>query len=391
MNRPPIYDPNHDYYELLGLPPDASEEAIREAYRRRAKEFHPDQNQAHQEWAEKQFKQLGEAYNVLSEPNQRRAYDRARWQAQVAAQFRARKPSSPPNISIKIPDWLPRAALWVWGLLLLVMTVLLVAGFILALNIGASDDGDDLTDTFIAAPAPTLEVADTLLAQMPLEHNTDWQPVIQESDGFTLVLVPAGCFIMGREPASEAARDSQRVCFDRHFWIDRAEITNQQYRDLLGDDAPLGNWEEDERPRENISWDEALRFCRMRGGDLPTGAQWEYAARGPDSWLYPWGNEFDPARVIYRDTFDLPAQGDQRPETAPVGSVPAGDSWVGAADMLGNVQEWIVDGFDDPAERLRILRGGSALNNELSLLTEDRYQFQLTHLADYDGFRCVFG
>jgi hypothetical protein len=182
MNRPPIYDPNHDYYELLGLPPDASEEAIREAYRRRAKEFHPDQNQAHQEWAEKQFKQLGEAYNVLSEPNQRRAYDRARWQAQVAAQFRARKPSSPPNISIKIPDWLPRAALWVWGLLLLVMTVLLVAGFILALNIGASDDGDDLTDTFIAAPAPTLEVADTLLAQMPLEHNTDWQPVIQESD-----------------------------------------------------------------------------------------------------------------------------------------------------------------------------------------------------------------
>jgi hypothetical protein len=58
--------------------------------------------------------------------------------------------------------------------------------------------------------------------------------------------------------------------------------------------------------------------------------------------------------------------------------------------MLGNVQEWIVDGFDDPAERLRILRGGSALNNELSLLTEDRYQFQLTHLADYDGFRCVF-
>jgi formylglycine-generating enzyme required for sulfatase activity len=204
-----------------------------------------------------------------------------------------------------------------------------------------------------------------------------------------MVLVPAGCFIMGPELPNEAARQNQRVCFERHFWMDRYEVSNAQYREVLGADAPLGRWEDDTRPRDNISWDEAARFCRLRGGTLPTGAEWEFAARGPDSWLYPWGNEFDGARVVYRDTFDLPAGGDQRPETAPVGSIENGDSWVGAADMLGNVQEWIADGFDDPSERLRILRGGSALNNELSLLSADRYRFQLTWLADYDGFRCV--
>ena len=134
------YDPNQDYYDLLGVPPDATEDDIREAYRRRAKEFHPDQNPTHRDWAEKQFKQLIEAYNVLSDPAQRRAYDRTRWQAQVESQRQARGQSTPPpgsspprygpTVTTTSPDWLPRAAIWVWGLFLFFVFALLVMGLI---------------------------------------------------------------------------------------------------------------------------------------------------------------------------------------------------------------------------------------------------------------------
>ena len=240
--------------------------------------------------------------------------------------------------------------------------------------------------TSAASPRPTLEVADSLLDQMPVESNADWQPIVRETDGFIMVLVPAGCFIMGEEPASEASRQRQEVCFERHFWIDRFEVTNKQYRAVLGDDTPLGRWEDDERPRENISWEDAVRFCRLRGGHLPTGAEWEYAARGPDNWLYPWGDEFDAARVVFRDSFSV----NERPETAPVRQ-PAGCGNMGRGLRIcwAMFRSGIADGFDDPSERLRILRGGSALNNELSLLSEERYRFSLTWLGDYDGFRCV--
>lgn len=69
MSRP-------DYYELLGVSRDASEKQIKKAYRKLALRWHPDKNQNNREEAEKKFKDLSEAYSVLTDPQKRKIYDR---------------------------------------------------------------------------------------------------------------------------------------------------------------------------------------------------------------------------------------------------------------------------------------------------------------------------
>src|SRR5689334_14786682 len=63
-----------DYYEILGINKDASDEDIKKAYRKLAMKHHPDRNPDHKD-AEEKFKEAKEAYEVLSEPDKRRAYD----------------------------------------------------------------------------------------------------------------------------------------------------------------------------------------------------------------------------------------------------------------------------------------------------------------------------
>jgi formylglycine-generating enzyme required for sulfatase activity len=160
----------------------------------------------------------------------------------------------------------------------------------------------------------------------PVTTNGAWTPVSQEFDGVEMVQVPAGCFMMGNEEGRRNERPVHQICFDAPYWIDRTEVTNAQY-------GEAGHFPGDQRPRENLLWSEARDFCVKRGARLPTEAEWEYAARGPDNLLYPWGNELVGDYLVFDQN--------NNNETADVGSKPEGVSWVGAYDMSGNVFEWV--------------------------------------------------
>ena len=210
-------------------------------------------------------------------------------------------------------------------------------------------------------------------------------------DGTVMVYVPSGEFQMGSENGDSFEQPVHTVALDG-FWIDQTEVTNDQYRDCVeaGEcDAPLtcdwggptyANGSKADHPVVCVDWPDAEAYCEWAGGRLPTEAEWEYAARGPDANIYPWGADFNCARGNFDDETEIDdyvvpggAGCDGYNETAPVGSFPQGTSWCGALDMAGNVWEWAWDWYDeeyyatsplrDPqgpsSGTIRIVRGGS--------------------------------
>ncbi len=168
------------------------------------------------------------------------------------------------------------------------------------------------------------------------------------------------------------------------YRMGRTPVTNAEYGAFVRDTGqePPSHWEAGTYPKElsdhpvvNVSWEAARAYCQWlaeatgRPYRLPTEAEWEKAARGQDGRLYPWGNEFEAAKLNSAES--------GRDETTPVGQFsPEGDSPYGAADMAGNVWEWCADWYDEreyerrsegavqdpqgPEEgEFRVLRGGS--------------------------------
>ena len=202
-------------------------------------------------------------------------------------------------------------------------------------------------------------------ARRGVTRNADWTPVVREFNGVEMVLVPAGCFMMGSSHLGSGNESpAHLVCFEEPFWIDRYEVSQAQFAVFGGKAAEPSRFSGANRPREQITWYEANDFCARRGARLPTEAEWEYAARGPDGLVYPWGNTLDGTEAVWKTD-----------ETASVGSKPSGASWVGALDMSGNVWEWVADWYDSGyyatlpdgavnptgprSGEVRVLRGGS--------------------------------
>lgn len=97
---------------------------------------------------------------------------------------------------------------------------------------------------------------------------------------------------------------------------------------------------QDKFPADGVNWFTAQAYCEWRGARLPTEAEWEKAARGPDGFEYPWGNEWNPKITNTGDNTDW------EDGIAPVGAYPDNKSPYGAYDMSGNIWEWVADWYD---------------------------------------------
>jgi formylglycine-generating enzyme required for sulfatase activity len=240
----------------------------------------------------------------------------------------------------------------------------------------------------IAACAPSASQPPTSLpTPAPVASNADWTPLYETFSDIDMALVPAGCFIMGHDEGRRDERPQHEVCIARPFWIARTETTNAQY-------GSTGAFEGDDVARGNLTWLEARDFCIAKGLRLPTEAEWEYAARGPDGLLYPWGNDFSPDHLIFDQN-----SGNQ---VASVGSRPSGATWVGALDMSGNVFEWVStlyrpypyvadDGREDPTNTTdqRVYRSGWGSYIDFGVSAPIRFRAAPDSRDWFLGFRCA--
>ncbi len=180
------------------------------------------------------------------------------------------------------------------------------------------------------------------------------------------IWVPPGVCPMG-SPDDEEPREADEdpvydVTFAEGFWIGKHEATVAQYQacravDVCGDPSVV-DWPgrnglntvadgESDHPQNGLKWQQAVDYCAWRELRLPSEAEWEYAAKGPEHRKYPWGDLPEPTcgngTAVFNEDGGEPGFGCGDGGTAPVGSRPAGASWAGALHMAGNVCEWVGD------------------------------------------------
>lgn len=236
---------------------------------------------------------------------------------------------------------------------------------------------------------------------------------VEERTGMRFLWIPGGEFSMG---AADISEEEQPVHLVRvsPFWLAEVPVTNRQYGMFLaatrrGEPRYWRDrrFNQPDQPVVGVSWLDAGAFCAWlsaaNGGvfDLPSETQWEFAARGPENRLFPWGDEVpNESRAHFGQDWDADAP-------LPVGSLLAGRGPFGTLDQAGNVWEWCRDRFDkaayrnravpavdplvlgedaDPAEG-RAVRGGSWHNPAQSLRSAGRSRDR-AHVSGSDlGFR----
>ena len=246
---------------------------------------------------------------------------------------------------------------------------------------------------------------------------------VRERDGMEMVYVPEGSFEMGSTTGYSDEQPVRQVYLDA-YWIDKYEVTNAQYAQCVAEsscDKPYstgsytqssyyGNPEYANYPVIYVNWSQATDYCHwvVEGGDLPTEAQWEKAARGTDAREYPWGNEFDCTKGNFDDETqydDYVVEGgpncDGYADTAPAGSYLSGASPYGALDMAGNVWEWVRDTYgpynsgdnDNPTGptggSTKVIRGGGWSSYTRNIRTAYRHGNDPTDMNNNVGFRCA--
>ncbi len=364
----------------------------------------------------KNFSQIEEAFNNFG----RRAEDRDAPPAK-GKQRRKKRTKRP-------------APLVIWAGLLLI-GILLAGLFIPASPISVipptATSTPTPTSTFTATPLPptatitpsptatyTPTLTPTLTPTAATSAPATATPLLAEftdESGAEMALVPAGSSLMGKSSGYRSERPAHMVELS-DFYIDKYEVTNEQYSVCVNDlvcDLPTNsnayiNSRYSDYPVIFVNWEMAETFCEWRGGRLPTEAQWEKAARGTKSYLYPWGSDFDGTTLNFCDmnctnTWADNSVNDHYTNAGPVGSYEDGISVYGVYDLAGNVSEWALDWYAEdyyansprsnpPGPETgthKVLRGGSWLDTKEGALSYRRVKIAPNSSYNYIGFRCV--
>ncbi|MCP4543650.1 MAG: SUMF1/EgtB/PvdO family nonheme iron enzyme [Chloroflexi bacterium] len=294
-----------------------------------------------------------------------------------------------------------------------------------------------LSDPDLVAPGVLRARAGNTLARLgdPRFRPDAWHLPDEQLLGF--VEIPKGAFLMGtREediPALRKRFGGSRELYEREapqrqlvlpkYYIARYPVTVAQFRAFVeasghqpGDARSLRGV--DTHPVVRVSWYEALKYGQwltetLRAWEgtpeplatllrekrwtitLPSEAEWEKAARGPDGRVFPWGQDVDPNRANYGDT--------GIGKTSAAGCFPRGISPYGVEDLSGNVWEWTRSIFDDypydsrdgrenlaaSGDHSRVLRGGSFLRNDRNVRCAYRLNGNPNDRFSSLGFRLV--
>ena len=219
-----------------------------------------------------------------------------------------------------------------------------------------------------------------------------------------LVAIPAGSFWLGE------GEDAHQVHLN-NFQIGKFPVTAAEYQRFVNTTghAPPGYWPAGQHhpmfgnhPVVSVSWHDALAFCSwlsQAAGQpfrLPTEAEWEKAARGPEGNIYPWGETFSKEKC---NTWEAMSG-----RTMPVSTFPQGASQYGVMDMAGNVWEWCSSlewdypyAADDGRENLsdaggwRVLRGGSWYDTGWGIRAARRLGGPAHYISHNTGFRVACG
>ncbi len=331
-----------DYYAILNVSRDASEDEIRKAYRQLALKYHPDKNPG-DKIAEAKFREAKEAYELLQDVVERKRYDRLN------------PPEPGRDLEYHLEVSLKSGTDDKQGVLKEFTFEIEGRKIKLTLDKGngtyrlcgageAGVYGGDSGDLFVVVNAKQ-QLSQTIFG----------------NDGVEMVLIPAGEFLMGSD--GEDTRDDEKPVHSVYldaFYMDKYPVTNAQYKAFVEANPEwskegfspkyqylskvyLYGWNENifpsgkgNHPVASVSWYAAMAYAKWAGKRLPTEAEWEKAARGGlVVQKYPWGNSIDSSKANY---------GKNIRNTTPVDNYPAND--YGLCDMVGNVYEWCLDGYD---------------------------------------------
>jgi formylglycine-generating enzyme len=241
------------------------------------------------------------------------------------------------------------------------------------------------------------------------ESNRSAASEISNSLGMKFIYISPGTFMMG-SPPSEPGRDDDetqhRVTLTKGYYLQTTEVTQGQWKAVMGSNPSHFKNCGDNCPVESVSWNDVQEFIRklnQREGAnlyrLPTEAEWEYAARAGSTTSFAFGRCLSTDQANYDGNYPLSGcpKGQYREATLPVGSF-SPNAW-GLYDMHGNVWEWCQDGFGDyPSSAVtdpagsasgdnRLLRGGG-WNCAAGLCRSAARFFHDSYAVDYNyGFR----